>query len=92
MQTFKIHWVYVYALEGRDFVNASPLDQIELRIHMSKTIGDSTNFENDITSKRRFVKINLEYVSGQPCIWLIMNYLSVSHFSVQISKSHTTVS
>ena len=50
-------------LEGRDFVNASPLEQIELRINMSQTNGDSTNFETDVASKRTFVKIHAEYVT-----------------------------
>ena len=45
MKPVKIHWKYVYKLEGRDFVNASPLEQIEFRINMSQTTGDSTTFE-----------------------------------------------
>ena len=45
MKPLKIHWDYVYKLEGRDFVNASPLEQIEFRISMSQTSGDSTTFE-----------------------------------------------
>ena len=63
MKTFEIHWKYVYTLEGRDFVNAGSLDQIGLGINMSKTIGVSTVFENDITRKRTFVKINWGYVA-----------------------------
>ena len=53
----------MYTLEGRDFVNAGPLEQNELGINMSKTIGVSTNFENDITRTRTFVKIQWEYVA-----------------------------
>ena len=45
MKPLKIHWKYVYKLEGRDFVNASPLGQMEFRINMSQTTGDSTTFE-----------------------------------------------
>ena len=63
MKPLKLHWKYVYTLEGRDFVNASPLEQIELRINMSQTSGDSTIFETDVTSKRTFLKIHLEYVA-----------------------------
>ena len=55
MKPLKIHLKYVYKLEGRDFVNASPLEQIELRINMSQTNGDSTMFETDVASKHTFV-------------------------------------
>ena len=58
MKPLKLHWKYVYTLEGRDFVKTSPLEQIELRINMSQTSGDSTNFETDVTSKRTFLKIH----------------------------------
>ena len=50
-------------MAGRDFVNASPLEQIELRMNMSQTNGESTNFESDTTRKRTFVKIHQEYVA-----------------------------
>ena len=43
-KTLKLHFKYVYRLAGRDFVNASPLTQIELRRTMRRTSGDSTNF------------------------------------------------
>ena len=45
MKTLKFNYKYVFTLEGRDFVNASPLEQIEFRINMSQTIRDSTTFE-----------------------------------------------
>ena len=63
MKSLKLHWGYVYTLEGRDFVNASPLEQIELRINMSQTNCGSMIFETDVTSKRAYLKINLEYVA-----------------------------
>ena len=63
MKPLKMHWKYVYTLEGRDFVNASPLEQIELRINVSQTNGDSTFFETDVTSKRTVVKMHWEYVA-----------------------------
>ena len=59
MKPLTIHWRYMYNLEGRDFVNASPLYQIELRMNMWQTIGDSTMFETDVTSKCTFPKIHL---------------------------------
>ena len=63
MQPLKLHLGYVYKLEGRDFVNASPLEQIEFRINMSQTIGDSTIFETDVAIKHTFVKVRAGYVA-----------------------------
>ena len=63
MKQLKIHWKYVYTLEGRDFVNASPLEQIELRINMSQTNCDSTIFETAVTSNRTLVQMHVEYVA-----------------------------
>ena len=63
MKPLKIHWKYVYKLEGRDFVNASPLEQIEFRINMSETIVGSKTFETDAASKHTFVKIHWGYVA-----------------------------
>ena len=48
METLKLHCKYVDRLAGRDFVNASPLAQIELRRNMPRTSGESTNVEADI--------------------------------------------
>ena len=62
MKPLKLHWEYVHKSEGRDFVNASPLEQLEFRIKMSQSIGDNTIFETDLASKHTFVKMNLEYV------------------------------
>ena len=63
MKPLKFHWEDVYTLEERDFVNASPLEQIELRMYMSQTNGDSTIFETDVTSKRTFLKMHWEYAA-----------------------------
>ena len=50
-------------MEGRDFVNASPLEQIEFRMKMSQAIGDSMSFETDVASKHTCVKIHCGYVA-----------------------------
>ena len=50
MKTLKLHCKYVDRLAGRDFVNASPLAQIELRRNMPRTRSESTNFEAGITN------------------------------------------
>ena len=53
MTTLQLHFFeYVYKLDGRDFVTASPLAQNELRIHVSNTVRESTIFENDGTRNR----------------------------------------
>ena len=63
MKTLLLHLEYVYKLEGRDFVTASPLAQNELRIHVSKTMNESTIFENEGTRKRNLPKIHCEHVA-----------------------------
>ena len=63
MKPLNTHWGYVYELEGLDFVKARPLEQIELRINMSQTSGDSTMFGTDVARKHTFVKINLRHVA-----------------------------
>ena len=63
MKTFQLHCKYVYQLEGRDFVTASPLDKTEFRINVSKTSGESTMFESERTRKRNLLKIQWGYVA-----------------------------
>ena len=63
MTTLQLHLGYVYTLEKSDFANASPLEQIELRINMSQTNGGSTICETDVPIKHTFVKIHLGYVA-----------------------------
>ena len=65
MKFLRLGWKYVYTLEGRGFVIASPLWQTELHTRMSQTNGDSTIFGTDVTSTRTFLKIYLEYVAFQ---------------------------
>ncbi len=63
MNTLQLHVKYVYKLEGRDFVTASPLDTNEFRINVSKTISVSTMFERDRTRNRNLLNTHCEYVA-----------------------------
>ena len=70
MKTLKLHCKYVYSVAGRDFVNASPLAQIELRRNMPRTNAESTNFEAGITNRAKSVGTcgNYDRHALKPCV------------------------